>query len=59
MGLASRGTPDLYVGVTNHSNIAARICLTPVWDKVKLSENLGETAVVPVAPVIASLNILN
>ena len=28
-----------------------------VWDRVKVSENLGATAVTPVAPVVTSLRI--
>ena len=28
----------------------------PGWDRVKVSENLGATAVAPVAPVVTSLN---
>ena len=32
---------------------------TPGWNRVKVSENLGATAVVPVAPVDTSLNSLN
>ena len=32
---------------------------TPGWNRVKVSENLGATAVVPVTPVDTSLNSLN
>ena len=30
----------------------------PGWDRVKVSENLGATAVAPVAPVVTSLNMM-
>ena len=36
------------------SAMVGRICPPPGWDRVKVSENLGATAVAPVAPVDTS-----
>ena len=35
--------------------MVGRICPPPGWDRVKVSENLGATAVAPVAPADTSL----
>ena len=35
--------------------MVGRICPPPGWNRVKISENLGATAVAPVAPVDSSL----
>ena len=40
------------------SAMVGRIC-PPGWDRVKVSENLGETAVAPVAPADTSLDELD
>ena len=37
------------------SAMVGRICPPPGWDRVKVSENLGATAVAPVAPADTSL----
>ena len=39
--------------------MVGRICPPPGWNRVKVSENLGATAVAPVAPVDTSLQYLN
>ena len=38
------------------SAMVGRICPPSGWDRVKVSENLGATAVAPVAPADTSLN---
>ena len=37
------------------SVMVGRICPPPGWDRVKVSENLGATAIAPVAPADTSL----
>ena len=39
--------------------MVGRICPPPGWDRVKVSENLGATAVAPVAPADTSLKYIS
>ena len=48
--------PHLYYGMQGRNNGENLCSALSGWDRVKVTENLGATAVAPVAPADTSLN---